>query len=262
MYGQNILVLAPHPDDEVVGCAAAISRARAMGREVAVLFLTTGVPAAESLWPWARGTHQGRVAARRAEAGRAAAEAGVRVAGFLDTASRELRHRFADTRARVLAAVGELGADTLWVPAFEGGHQDHDAANAVAAALGDGVAAWEFAEYNLAGGRVRAQAFPEATGGETVLALTDDERALKRRLLALYASEAANLRHVGVARECFRPLAAYDYGRPPHPGRLFFARFQWVPFRHPRVDFTDPARVYADLGREVAACGTARTAAA
>jgi LmbE family N-acetylglucosaminyl deacetylase len=29
LAGRRILVLVPHPDDEVVGCAAAIGRARA-----------------------------------------------------------------------------------------------------------------------------------------------------------------------------------------------------------------------------------------
>ncbi len=44
-----------------------------------------------------------------------------------------------------------------------------------------------------------------------------------------------------VARACplaFRPFAGYDYARPPHPGVLFYQRFQWVWPRHPRVDYT------------------------
>jgi len=45
-----------------------------------------------------------------------------------------------------------------------------------------------------------------------------------------------------------RPLPRYDYAAPPHPGRLFRERFQWVPLRHPRIDFTPSARVYGALG--------------
>ncbi|MBP7829570.1 MAG: PIG-L family deacetylase [Kiritimatiellae bacterium] len=38
----RVLVLAPHPDDEVIGCAGIIQRSRAMGLPVRVVFLTYG----------------------------------------------------------------------------------------------------------------------------------------------------------------------------------------------------------------------------
>lgn len=254
MFGRNILILAPHPDDEIVGCGYAIERARTAGSAVHVLFLTTGLPAADAMWPWMRHRHPDRVGRRRREAGRVAELAGIHVAGFGEAASRALRQHFTETRATVLATVEELAADMLWVPAFEGGHQDHDVANAIAATLGGSVEIWEYAAYNLAGGRVRSNRFPEPSGEETMLVPTEAERTAKRDLLLAYASEAANLRHIRLERECFRPLASYDYGHPPHAGTLFFARFRWVPFRHPRVDFTDPDAVYADIARSVAEC--------
>ena len=101
----------------------------------------------------------------------------------------------------------------------------------------------EFAEYNFFGGRARAQEFPFSNGDEQTIVLTPEERRRKRELLRLYASERGNLSYVGIERECFRPVAVYDYSQPPHPGRLWYARFQWVPFRHPRVDFTPPDEV-------------------
>jgi hypothetical protein len=134
------------------------------------------------------------------------------------------------------------------VPAFEGGHQDHDAANALAAHIAGGLPVWEFAAYNFAGGRVGANRFADRRGGETVIAATADEAELKRRALACYASERGNLRHLGTGREAYRPLPRHDYGAPPHPGRLFRERFQWVPFRHPRVDFAPSTDVYDDIG--------------
>ncbi|MFC3998280.1 PIG-L deacetylase family protein [Nocardiopsis sediminis] len=39
---QRILVLAPHPDDETLGCGGLISKAKAAGAEVYVQFLTVG----------------------------------------------------------------------------------------------------------------------------------------------------------------------------------------------------------------------------
>jgi N-acetylglucosamine malate deacetylase 1 len=61
--------------------------------------------------------------------------------------------------------------------------------------------------------------------------------------LALYKSEQKNLGDIDVRYESFRPIANYDYAKPPHEGKLWYERFQWVPFRHPRVDFTKSATV-------------------
>ncbi|CAK0749223.1 PIG-L family deacetylase [uncultured Gammaproteobacteria bacterium] len=253
MFGRRILILAPHPDDEVVGAGAAIARARAAGANVAVLFLTTGVPARELLWPWSRGGLPAWVARRRAEAGTAADCLGFEIAGFLDFPTRTLRLNLCAARAAAVAALKRHRADRLWLPAWEGGHQDHDAANVLAATLIDrelpGSAVWEFSEYNFRGGQVRTQEFPFPSADEVALALSVEEQGSKRRALALYASERGNLGYVSAGREVFRPLASYDYARPAHDGLLFYQRFQWVPFRHPRVDFTHPKQVCRDLIR-------------
>jgi N-acetylglucosamine malate deacetylase 1 len=241
MTTRRILVLIPHPDDEVVGCAAAIARAVAAGSTVFGLYLTTGVPPPDAVWPWQRRRYLERVARRRAEAEAAAARLGIEPAGFADRSARTLKAGLAEVLGALRAAVARLRPEALWVPAWEGAHQDHDVANFLAARLGDGVPVIEFAEYNYAGGATRAQAFPRANGSETVLRLTPFEVAAKRALLALYRSERANLRHIGTEIESFRPLPRHDYAAPPHPGTLFCERFRWLPFRHPRVD-CEPAR--------------------
>ena len=252
-FGDRILILAPHPDDEVVGCAAAIGRAKAAGAEVSVLFLTHGCVDRQSMWPWARGRYDAAVARRRAEAQRACAELGVAVAGWSKRPARHFWRELAQAEIEVRRAVEETRADQLWTPAFEGGNPDHDGANAIAARLAGAVASvLEFAEYNLAGGRARSHRFPAPNGSEAVLQLTAAEQDLKRRCLALYASERGNLGYVAAERECLRPLAAYDYGAAPHAGQLWFARFQWVPFRHPQVDFTQPGDVYAAISAYLA----------
>lgn len=106
---------------------------------------------------------------------------------------------------------------------------------------------FEFAEYNFCGGVPRSHCFPYATGAERVLCLIGEEAAAKRALLALYRSERGNLAHVGVESESLRPLPRHDYTAPPHDGTLFYERFHWVPFRHPRIDFEPAQRVRAAL---------------
>jgi LmbE family N-acetylglucosaminyl deacetylase len=231
MWGPNILVLAPHPDDEIVGCGAAIARALAAGSRVRVLYLTTGVP--RRLWPWQ--SYERRVEDRRREAEAVREQVGFEAGAALRVPSRGLKDALDEARAAVAQAASTVADPVLWVPAFEGGHQDHDSANVLASLFKPRLAVFEFSEYNNARGRTRSQEFPKAHGDEIRLTLSEAEAAEKRRLLALYASERGNLLHIRAGRETFRPLPTHDYSRKPHEGTLFYERFQWVPY-HPRVD--------------------------
>jgi LmbE family N-acetylglucosaminyl deacetylase len=241
------LILIPHPDDEVVGCAIAIARARADGAEVSGLYLTTGVPAPERLWPWRRASYASQVERRREEAEHAAAALGISPAAFLDWPSRTLKSHLDEAMAAISRTRAARGIDEIWAPAWEGGHQDHDVANFLAARFAGELPVREFAEYNLAGGRVRSQTFPQPNGTEDVLTLSAEEARFKAELLSIYRSERLNLRYIRLQQESLRPLAPYDYRSPPHSGRLFCERFQWVPIRHPSVDFEPSAAVRATL---------------
>lgn len=249
MSARRILLLTPHPDDEVVGCAAAIARARAGGAEMFGLYLTTGVPPREQLWPWQRRRHGRRIERRRSEALKAAAALGLTPVAFADIPSRRLKSHLAETLTAIAAAIERCRAEALWTPAWEGAHQDHDATNFLAARFAERLPVTEFAEYNFAGGVPRSQLFPAETGEEMVLRLTPEEAAAKRALLALYRSERGNLAHIRCEIESLRPLPRHDYAVPPHPGTLFCERHHWVPFRHPRIDFDRPAGLRAHLAR-------------
>ncbi len=246
----RILVLVPHPDDEVVGCAVAIRRAVADGHKVFALYLTTGVPAARALWPWQRPGYAARIARRRKEAEEVAQILGLTPLAFQPWPSRTLKEHIGEAIVLIRNAVDDLMIDELWVPAWEGAHQDHDTANFIAAQLRTLCPISEFAEYNFAGGTVRSCQFAMSNGTERVLAFADGEQRWKTALLtATYWSERDNLAHCQAGQESLRPLPAYDYTQAPHEGRLFYARFQWVPFRHPRVDFDPPDTVRAVLAR-------------
>jgi LmbE family N-acetylglucosaminyl deacetylase len=252
MFGKNILLLVPHPDDEVVACSAAIGRAQASGATVFALYLTHGCIDQATLWPWQRKHYDRFVMRRHAEA--------EQVSNLLDLfpltpqagswVSRPARHLWQElpqVYEDVQAAVAHYNIDQLWLPAYEGGNPDHDALNAIGSLFKPVLSVLEFAEYNFKNGKAQAQTFPAPNGSETILTLTPEEQSRKHQALALYKSEKQNLNYVGVTRESFRPLAAYDYAKPPHEGKLWYARFQWAPFRHPRVDFTKPEQVSAAI---------------
>jgi LmbE family N-acetylglucosaminyl deacetylase len=242
MLGSRILILIPHPDDEVVGCMAAIGRARAGGARVFALYLTEGVPEESELWWWHRRSRRARVARRIDEADRVAELLGLESAGHQEVASRCLRQHLEPSLMRIRHAIDRTGADVVWTPAYEGGHQDHDSTNFLASQLGDRLPVFEFSEYNFAGGRIRSQQFFDRTGTEAQILLDDSERAMKVRALSIYRSEAKNLSYVRTVQEELRRLPPHDYSKPPHHGRTFYQRFQWVP-HHPRVDRCQPEEV-------------------
>jgi LmbE family N-acetylglucosaminyl deacetylase len=247
MFGKRILILAPHPDDEVVACATAILRARAAGAEIFALYLTHGCIAKDAMWPWARKNYDAVVARRRAEAEKAAALLGITPVSWSACPARHIRFAMHEVHAEIAACIAHYGIDQIWAPAYEGGNTDHDAVNALASSFVPHISVLEFAEYNFCDGKARSQDFPAPRGGEVTIKLSLAEQQKKRMALAAYASEAGNLGYVHTKQEIFRPLAAYDYARPPHEGTLWYARFQWVPFRHPRVDFTKPEDVSAAI---------------
>ncbi len=159
-----------------MACLAAIGRARAAGSAVAALFLTHGCVDAATMWPWARRRYAEVVGRRRAEAERVAAEFGVTVAGWSPRPARHLWRELDAAEREIRVAIAAIGADQLWVPAFEGGNPDHDGVSAIASRFAaEGLSVLEFAEYNLAGGKVNSHRFPRPNGDR------DDAGAHPRR---------------------------------------------------------------------------------
>lgn len=111
------LVLAPHPDDEVLGCGGTIARIADAGGEVHVGVVTRGEPPQFS---------ETQVAQVRAEAERAHARLGVARAHFLDLPAARLdRLPRAELNAVIEGLVSEVRPETLFVPFVGDLHFDH-----------------------------------------------------------------------------------------------------------------------------------------
>jgi len=227
------LFLLAHHDDEVF-CAGHLRRALTGGGGVRLLWATAG-----GLAPARR---------RLAEGARV-----LDVLGLPTTAAVDLRLPDQHAVEHVEAIAGEVGRllddgrrDTddrdggavVYVPAYEGGHPDHDAVNlaaALAIAARPGLQAVEFPLYRRGPfGLTVQQPSPAAgTSRERCVAvpLSDEDLALRRALARANASQLAPsllpllalARWAGRGRaEPARPLPAHDYARPPHPGRLLY----------------------------------------
>ncbi len=130
---QRAMVIAPHPDDEVLGCGGTIARLVAMGRHVEVVVATQGMPPRFDA---------AQVAQVQAEARSAHALLGVAQTHFLEFPAAALDQiPCAELNAGIAKVVSACGPDTLFVPFVGDLHFDHklvfDAAMVAARPLGD-----------------------------------------------------------------------------------------------------------------------------
>ncbi|WP_343517619.1 PIG-L deacetylase family protein [Sphingomonas sp.] len=113
----TVLVVAPHPDDEVLGCGGTIARLAADGHDVHVAIVTRGAA------PRYREADVERV---RQEAAAAHALLGVARTHYLDHPAAELdRVPHAELNAAMGALFGEVEPDTLFLPFVGDIHLDH-----------------------------------------------------------------------------------------------------------------------------------------
>lgn len=233
--GGAVAVVAAHPDDETIGAGGSLPR---FG-EVILLHVTDGAPrngrdaAAAGLK-----SREAYAAARRRERIAAAQLAGIGLdrqveMGIIDQEASLHLDRLACRLADWLA---ESGPDLLLTHPYEGGHPDHDAAAfAVHAACRllererwPSPAIAEFTSYHAQAGIMAVGCFLPADGSpETTRLLSEEERDLKRRMFACYATQRQVLSAFPIDIERFRPAPAYDFTRPPHPGPLHYESFDW-----------------------------------
>lgn len=113
----RVAVIAPHPDDEVLGCGGTIARLAARGAEVHVVTVTRGQPPD---FP------EAAVQQVRGEAEAAHRLLGVVRSQFLDLPAARLDTvGQAEVNARLGAVLDEIGPDTLFLPFFGDVHHDH-----------------------------------------------------------------------------------------------------------------------------------------
>lgn len=125
-----VLVIAPHADDETLGCAAVMLRARQAGRRVHVIIVSDGSQSIQS----AIISPQQLAAMRVREAVEAVGVLGlpdedVSFLGFPDSRLADNTPRIAEA---ILSRVSSLAPAEIYVPYGSDGHQDH---RAVAAAI-------------------------------------------------------------------------------------------------------------------------------
>jgi LmbE family N-acetylglucosaminyl deacetylase len=135
--GGAVLCVAPHPDDELLGCGGTLAKHRGAGHDVHVVFVTSGEGSA--------GAHGTRQAAGEQREGEAARAMQVALPGATWQFLRLPDGRLADQRAALELAIAEVlaasRADLVYAPHPGERHGDHVAVSrAVTSVLSVGSA--------------------------------------------------------------------------------------------------------------------------
>lgn len=127
---QKVVVLAPHMDDEVIGCGGTVARHIEAGADVTVVYLTDGRRGSAHLYKLKgaelRAAEEKLVARRKEEARRALGALGVTQFRFLDCEDTRLDED-PDVAARLRAVLLELRPQLVYLPFFLEHHPDHRA---------------------------------------------------------------------------------------------------------------------------------------
>jgi len=124
MTSKNILVLAPHPDDESLGCGGTIKLLAQAGMQVDVILMTRGENGMDAPGQQPAAVHEQLANRREGEARAACAVLGVRDVQFLPGIDGGLMHQ--PHLVQQLAALMQMGNyQRIFAPWYGEAHPDH-----------------------------------------------------------------------------------------------------------------------------------------
>ncbi len=139
---ENILVLAPHPDDEALGCAGTILQLNRKGASSTVVFLTNG----ECL----NGEPSADIAAKRQKEAEACTKMlGCKEALFLNSPDGEIGRHTEDLSQKISDVIKRIKPDIIFAPSPIDYHADHIATSKIALNLLNNLNSFRLAFYEV-----------------------------------------------------------------------------------------------------------------
>ena len=233
MEAEKVLIIAAHPDDEVIGAGARFTE---FGERLRIVIVTDGSP--QDLTDARNAgfsTREDYAAGRFEESANAALLARItraqyRCLGFRD---QEASLQLVEIARSIEAIVERERPGIIYTHPYEGGHPDHDAtAFAVQMAirsLDPQPLLCEFASYHAGpdGAVVTGSFLADPSRPIITNKLTEQQEELKRRMFNCYASQQHVLAMFQLETEAFRPAPDYDFTKAPHSGCLHYENYDW-----------------------------------
>lgn len=231
----KVMVIVAHPDDETLGLAGRLPYLS----DITIVHVTDGSPHnLDDARAAGFGTREEYAKARRRELVAALSLAGIslertREIGLVD---QEASQHLPELTWTLVSLLRDLQPDVVVTHPYEGGHPDHDATAFAAHAscrLLRRQGEWspvlvEMTSYHNRDGHMAVCEFLPHAGCEAVeLPLTQEQKALKKRMIDSFSSQLYMLQHFPVGREAFRLAPRYVFSQPPHEGALFYEGFDW-----------------------------------
>jgi LmbE family N-acetylglucosaminyl deacetylase len=188
-----IVVIAPHMDDEVIGCGGTLARHVAKGANVTVIFLTDGrhggsIPG-DDMNSHAPQRGEALAEVRKAEARCALAELGIKDFIFLDAVDCQVMETTAALGGRLREHLLQIRPDLVYLPFFLEEHPDHRAASLV---LREAIQGTDL-RFRCHGYEVWTPLFPNC------LVNIDETIELKMKSIAQYKSQLAETDYLHTA---------------------------------------------------------------
>jgi LmbE family N-acetylglucosaminyl deacetylase len=228
----STLLVAAHPDDEVLGAGVWLCRHRES--PAYILHITDGSPRdMKDATALGFATREAYASARRVELERALHLIPVPYANCIQFCfpDKEACLNLPDLVAQMDSLIAWLKPSLVMSHAYEGGHPDHDAAAFAVAAVRERRQSFRHIEFPLYHANPRGQMITGQfldngpSSGAEVIALSSAERFLKSKMLACFRTQKEMLNHFRLDAERFRDAPEYDFARPPHPGLLLYERW-------------------------------------
>ncbi|HVW68166.1 MAG TPA: PIG-L family deacetylase, partial [Steroidobacteraceae bacterium] len=208
---ENVVVLAPHMDDETIGCGGTLARHVQAGATVRVVFLTDGRQGANAtmvgLTDEARASQEAElVRTRRNEARSALDTLGIHEVDFFDAPDGELTENTEMASGPLRKILQRARPDLVYLPFFLEQHPDHSATTRVLLeATRDSNLNFTCCSYE-----VWTPLFPNC------LVKIDAQMELKRKAIACYDSQlhGSNYVHTALGLNAYRSSAFInDYAK-------------------------------------------------
>jgi N-acetylglucosamine malate deacetylase 1 len=203
--GKEILVLAPHMDDEVIGCGGTLYKHLQKGSNVTVVFLTDGRNGSHSLSQLSGADRENEekriIKIRKIEAEAALNILGIKNIIYLDAESYNLSSTKL-IQCRLKDILLSIKPDVVYLPFFLEEHPDHRATSQI---LLDATENLNI-KFNCIGYEIWTPLFPNC------LVKIDDSIEIKKQALLCYKSQLAdkNFVHTIFGLNAYRSMSLLD----------------------------------------------------